>query len=216
MKAGYHNIKNGKYSLAEIVKIIAYAKAISLDPQIAEATQYANGKLVAKITSDSGYNGSLGVTAQDPELEKDIGRSIKMADGSLTVVGGANPIRLTGLYYEFNEEEENGKRSTVTVWLHNVEIGASSFNHATDSNNVDFGEYSYPITVYGSPLLTANGEEYVDKNGVGRTCFMSICRPDDIGYAEFGKAVPALIIATETAAQSETETAAQSETETEA
>lgn len=199
MKAGYHNIKNGAYSHAKTVKKIAYSKAISLDPQIAEATQYANGKLVAKITSDSGFSGSLGVTAQDPELEKDIGRSVKMADGSSGIVGGANPIHLEGLYYEFFEESEDGARSTVKVWLHNVEIGASSFNHNTDSNSVEFGEYSYPLTVYGSPVLESEGKEYVDNKGVGRTCFMSICRPGESGYTTFAEKVPVLIVAPATA-----------------
>lgn len=197
MKAGYHNIKNAGYIAEETVKSIAYAKSLKIDPQIGSATQYANGRLVAKITSDSGFDGEIGVTAQDEELEKAVGRTVTLTNGSKAIVGGANPKRLKGLYYEFEEEAESGTRSTVKVWLHNVEIGASSFNHSTDSDKVDFGDYSYPITVYGDPLMSSDSEKYVDDHGVGRTCFMSISRPGDTGYLEFGSSIPSLVIATE-------------------
>ena len=203
MAIGYHSGENGAYALegnsANVVKQ-DYVTAIALDPQINETPQYGSGKLLGKFKKDNGYTGNIGVTAQDPMLEESIGRTMQLKTGVGTV-GGAASKRLAGYYYEFKEEITEGKTQQVKVWLLNVEIGASSINHATDKESLEFGEYSYPITVYGVPLQKEDKSEYLDENGVGRQCFMVTCRPGDSGYAEFGKTVPVPTVATSTASQ---------------
>lgn len=200
MAIGFHSAENGAYALeGEITDVIKqdYVTAIALDPQINETPQYASGKLLGKFKKDNGYTGNIGVTAQDLTLEESIGRTVALTTGVGTV-GGAASKRLAGYYYEFKEETADRKTQQVKVWLLNVEIGASSINHATDKESLEFGEYSYPITVYGVPLKDSKGAEYLDENGVGRQCFMVTCRPDDVGYKDFGKAVPVPTIATST------------------
>lgn len=194
MKAGYHGATNGKYKTpgeeGTLAKI-AYLKSVSLDPQINSTAQYANNRMVLNIPTDNGYTGELGVTAQDPALETAIGRTMKLANGALATVGGAGTRRLEGLYYEFYEEDETDGRSAVKVWLLGVELGASSVNNSTDQDSVEFGAYSYPVTVYGTRVLKDTGEdEYVDERGLPRQCYMMVSRPDDTGYATFGDSVP--------------------------
>ena len=197
MAIGYHSAENGAYALdgnnTNIVKQ-DYVTAIALDPQINETPQYGSGKLLGKFKKDNGYTGNIGVTAQDPMLEESIGRTMSLTTGVGTV-GGAASKRLAGYYYEFKEETADGKTQQVKVWLLNVEIGASSINHATDKESLEFGEYSYPITVYGVPLQKEDKSEYLDENGVGRQCFMVTCRPGDNGYNDFRKAVPVPTVA---------------------
>ena len=192
MAIGFHSAENGAYAIegnnTNILKLV-YVTAIALDPQINETPQYGSGKLLGKFKKDNGYTGNIGVTAQDPVLEESIGRTMALTTGVGTV-GGATSKRLAGYYYEFKEETADKKTQQVKVWLLNVEIGASSINHATDKDSLEFGEYQYPITVYGVPLQTSEGSEYLDENGVGRQCFMITCRPNDSGYKDFEKAVP--------------------------
>ncbi len=207
MAIGYHSAENGKYVISGSNTVIdqAYVTAIALDPQINETSQYGSGKLLGKFKKDNGYTGNIGVTAQDSGLEEATGRTVKLSVGVGTV-GGAATKRLDGYYYEFKEETENGTKQ-VKVWLLDVEIGASSINHATDKESLEFGEYSYPITVYGKPLMSADGKtEYLDNNGVGRQCFMITCRPGEAGYADFGKSVPIPKVSSETTTTTTTTT----------
>ena len=201
MAVGYHSAENGAYVLEGAASVTKqeYVTAIALDPQINETPQYGSGKLLGKFKKDNGYTGSIGVTGQDSALEQSIGRTMQLATGVATV-GGAATKRLGGYYYEFKEETAENKTQQVKVWLLNVEIGASSINHATDKESLEFGEYSYPITVYGTPLMSSDGKaEYLDENGVGRQCFMITCRPGEAGYADFGKALPVPKVAAQTA-----------------
>lgn len=201
MAIGFHSAENGAYALegnsANVIRQ-DYVTAIALDPQINETPQYASGKLLGKFKKDNGYTGNIGVTAQDPTLEESIGRTVALTTGVGTV-GGAASKRLKGYYYEFKEETSDRKTQQVKVWLLNVEIGASSINHATDKESLEFGEYQYPITVYGVPLQNSEGSDYLDENGVGRQCFMITCRPSDPGYKDFEKTVPVPKVAASTA-----------------
>lgn len=206
MAIGYHSAENGKYVVKGNTEVVDqdYVTAIALDPQINETAQYGSGKLLGKFKKDNGYTGNIGVTAQDHKLEQAIGRTMPLAVGVGTV-GGANTKRLDGYYYEFKEETESGTQQ-VKVWLLDVEIGASSINHATDKESLEFGEYSYPITVYGRPLMQNDGTtEYIDDKGVGRQCFMVTCRPNEAGYNDFGKAVPVPKVSAEASNASTTE-----------
>ena len=194
MNAGYHGCANAKYKASKAdaaVTNLDYVVNISLDPQINKTPRYANNRMVLNVMSDNGYTGNLGVTAKDPELEKAIGRAIAISTGGTGIVGGAGATRLDGLYYEFKEEREKQPTIVKKVWLLNVELSPASENAATDADSVSFGEYVYPITVYGETVKASTGDaDYVDENGNRLTCFMIICAPGETGYDTFDKSVP--------------------------
>ena len=95
------------------------------------------------------------------------------------------------MYYEFLERDENGQPSKVKCWMYNVEVGKGTGTHTTDESSVTFGTYTYPMRVYGDPLMDSTGSaKYVDEKGLGRTAFMYTCRPSETGYDTFGDSVP--------------------------
>lgn len=193
--AGYHGIQNMKFAsktadgYATEPLALLYAKNINPTALLEAVEQHADNRLLFKVPNDTGYEGEVGTTAPDPELEKAAGYALEGANGLI----GANVVKyLRGaIYYEFIENDENGTPSVAKVWLFNAEIGKGSATHSTDTKSVEFGEYKYPFTVYGDTLMDALGTKpYLDANGMGRTAFMYTARPVDEGYATFGDAVP--------------------------
>lgn len=189
--AGYHGIQNAKIAKGETITPLEYVKNLSLDPQINSTPQHADNRMVLNIQTHNGFTGNLGSTAKDPAVEKELGYSVDISTGGTGIVGGAGNVTLDGLYYEFFEEIEKGARRVVKAWLLSVELSPSSENYETDADGASFGDYVYPVTVYGSTLKAATGDtDYIDENGNRLTCYMILRRPDDTGYATFGDEVP--------------------------
>lgn len=194
--AGYHGINNvkiakkGKETYGEIVPF-NFAKNISLNSLLNAIEQHADNRLIFRVPKDDGYDGELGTTAQDTELEKSLGYYQEGKSGGIktNLVSYAR----NAIYYEFMEHNEDGVAYVVKVWLYNVEIGKASENASTDTDSIEFGNYVYPIRVYGDKLMTSDGKnEYIDEKGLGRVAFMYISRPGDTGYETFEDTVPTL------------------------
>lgn len=199
--AGYHGVQNmkfvpkvdGTYTIAKKLDVL-YAKNLSLTVKLEAKEQYGDNRLLFRVPKDDGYEGEIGSTAPDYEMEKTLGMALEGADG-LIRTSMAYYTR-GALYYEFSETDETGRDSVTKVWLYNVELGKGSENLTGDTNSVEFGEYKYPIRVYGDKVMNNDGtEEYRDERGVGRTTCMMVCRAGDAGYGTFGDSVPALKVA---------------------
>lgn len=199
--AAYHGIQNMKFapktngSYAAELLALKYAQSLNPSALLQAAEQYADNRLVCRIPSDTGYEGEIGTTAPDPELEKAAGYSIEGASGLITT-NVASYLR-GALYYEFLETDEDGQTSVVKAWMFNVEIGKGAATHSTNQNSVQFGSYSYPFRAYGDKLMGSDGtSEYLDAKGLGRTAYLYTARPSDAGYATFGDSVPVPKVAT--------------------
>lgn len=202
--AAYHGVQNMKFAPKTAsgygtAFALEYAKSISLNAQVSAAEQYADNRLVCRIPSDTGYEGEVGTTAQDPELEKAAGFAIEGAGGLIT--GNVTSYLRGALYYEHLETDEDNVTSVVKTWLYGVEIGKGSKSHATDQASVELGSYSYPIRVYGDKLMDSAGtSEYLNERGLGMLACIYSAWPEDTGYDAFGDTVPVPKVA---AAQSE-------------
>lgn len=193
--AGYHGVQNMKFApkadgaYSKTMIPMEYAQSINPSALLQAVEQYADNRLVCRIPSDTGYEGEIGTTAPDPELEKAAGFALEGANGLITT-DITNYLR-GALYYEFLETDEDGKQSVVKVWMFNVEIGKGSQNYTTDQASISFGTYTYPFRAYGDPLKSAEGTgDYLDERGVGRKAYLYTARHDDEGYAAFGNTVP--------------------------
>ena len=193
--AGYHGIQNMKFAqksdsgYSTQLTDLLYAKSLNPSALLEAVEQYADNRLLFRIPSDTGYEGEIGTTAPDMEFEKLAGFAQEGANG-LIRMSLASYVR-GALYYEFIERDEAGLGSAVKVWLYNVEIGKGSETHATDEATVSFGDYSYPLHVYGDPTMTHTGDaEYIDANGLKPLTMLYSAWPDDTQYATFGDAVP--------------------------
>ena len=193
--AGYHGVQNMKFAPKKsgtydtALLDMKYAQSINPSALLEAAEQYADNRLVCRVPSDTGYEGEVGTTAPDPELEKAAGFALEGANGLITT-NIASYLR-GALYYEFLELDEDGKQSVVKCWMFNVEIGKGCATYTTAKGSVEFGAYSYPFRAYGDPLKDSEGtDDYKDERGVGRTAYLYTCRPDDTGYATFGDTVP--------------------------
>ena len=201
--AGYHGVQNMKFApksstgYATELLDMKYAQSINPSALLDAAEQYADNRLVCRIPNDRGYEGEIGTTAPDPEVEKAAGFALEAANGLITTNNDTN-LRVA-LYYEFLEVDEDGKQSVVKVWMFNVEIGKGSATYTTDRDSLEFGSYTYPFRAYGDKLMDSDGtDEYVDDKGLGRTAYLYTCRPDDTGYAAFGDTVPVPKVVAET------------------
>lgn len=192
---GYHGVENVKYAPKTDKEYttsfipLANAKNLGFTSTLEDSELYADNQLLARIPNDKGYTAEFGTTALLPDLEKAAGYSIDAASGVI----GSNVVQyLRGaLYYEFTEIGADKKSYKVKVWAYNAEIGKGALNHSTDEKSITFGEYKYPITIYGDPLMDAQGAKaYIDELGMGRMAFMYTSRPWDTGYETFGDAVP--------------------------
>lgn len=194
--AGYHGIQNMKFAkkaaggtYETTLLELKYAKNLNPSAVLESAEQYADDRLVCRVPSDTGYEGEIGTTAPDPELEKAAGFAVEGANG---LIGTDIVSYLRGaLYYEFKETDENGQDSVCKVWMLNVELGKGSATYTTDKNSLEFGSYSYPFRAYGDTLMGSTGQTaWLDERGLGRKAFLYTARPGDEGYADFGASVP--------------------------
>ena len=193
--AGYHGVQNMKFApksagaYSEDIMALKYAKSINPTSLLEAVEQYADNRLVCRVPNDRGYEGEIGTTAQDPELDKAAGHALEGAAGLIST----NIVSyLRGaLYYEFLEVDEDGVQSVVKVWMYNVEIGKGSPTHTTDQSSLEFGAYSYAFRAYGDTLMDSEGTgEYLDQRGVGRKAYLYTARPGDTGYEAFAETVP--------------------------
>lgn len=192
--AAYHGVQNMKFAPKKAGAYqepfeMLYAQGISLNAQVSPTEQHADNRLVCRIPSDTGYDGEVGTTGQDPELEKAAGFAIEAANGLIT--GNVTAYLRGALYYEHLETDEDGANSVVKTWLLGVEIGKGSKNHTTDKASVELGSYAYPIRVYGEKVMDTDGvKEYLNERGVGMLALIYSAWPEDADYADFGKTVP--------------------------
>lgn len=203
-KAGaYHGVRNvkfaprvsGAYAEGEKILSVLYAKNLNPSSLLEAQEQYADDQMLFRVPNDKGYDIELGTTAPDTELEKAAGYALEGASGLISA--GLAYYARGALYYEFTERDADGLPSQVKCWVYNVELGKGTGTHTSDASAVEFGSYSYPMRVYGDPLMDGEGSAaYVDERGVGRTAFMYTCRPGDTGYETFGASVPVPKLAT--------------------
>lgn len=192
--AGYHGVENMKFApkkagTYETPFAMPYAQSISLNAQVSATEQYADNRLLCRVPSDTGYDGEVGTTGQDPELEKTAGFALEGTTGLIT--GNITSYMRGALYYEHLETDEDGVNTKVKTWLLGVEIGKGSRTHTTDRASAEFGSYAYPIRVYGEKLMdNAGTAEYLDERGVGKLACIYSAWPEDADYATFGSAVP--------------------------
>lgn len=196
--AAYHGVEgvkfapllsSGEYAPKAQMLDVLYAKSLSLTSQVEAQEQYADDRLLFKVPQDKGYDGELGTTAPDPELEKVAGFALEGSRGLLQVAQ-VNYAR-GALFYVYEERDRNGRVYKVKCWCLNVEVGKGSKTHNTDESAVNFGAYAYPLHVYGEDTLQSDGEtRYVDDDGVCPTTYFITCWPNDPGYAAFGDSVP--------------------------
>lgn len=197
---GYHGIQNMKFASKKSdiydTAFLGTKYAQSTNPSaLPEATkQYADSHLVCRVPSDTDYEGKVGITTPDPELEKMAGFVLEGVDNLITT-NIASYLR-GAPYYEFLKLDEGGKRSVVKCWMSNVEIGKGSAIYTVAKGSVEFGAYFYPFQAYGDSLKDFESiNDYKDERDVDRTAYLYTCRPGDIGYAAFRDTVSALKVA---------------------
>lgn len=190
----YHGVQNmafaaRKAGVYEAPFKLPYAQSINPTALLEAAEQYADNRLLCRVPNDKGYEGEVGTTAPDPNLEMAAGYMLQGASGLIT--GNVVNYMRGALYYEYIEQDEDNTQSAVKVWMFNVEIGKGSETHTTDKASIEFGAYSYPFRTYGESVMSVDGDtEYLDERGMGRTAYLYTARPGDAGYADFGKTVP--------------------------
>ena len=153
--------------------------------------------MVCEIASDNGYTGTINTTAPELDLETALGMVMNVAGGARAVVSRGSTPR-TDVYFETIVNYEDGTSEVVKTWLLNVAISEpESIEHNTDTDSATFGDYAYPITVYGEMLKAATGDaDYVDDKGFKRRVYRLDSYPGDDGYAAFGSTVPTPKMAT--------------------
>ena len=191
---GYHNAADGGYSIkgAEpaAVETMEYVQSIALEPQGNDTPQYANGRLIGGVKVDNGYSGSVGTTARDPKFEEAQGFTCQTAEGNTATISNVGNKR-TNYHYSFKETQDDGTEQVIKVWLLNCSFGKAAINNSTDKESVEFGAYSYPVTVYGEPVMDSEGKnEYVDDNGNKVQAYMILAKPGDSNYKDFFATVP--------------------------
>ena len=195
--AAYHGVEGVKFALktstgyaeGEEMLPVLYAKSLNPSSLLEAVEQYADDRLLFRVPNDKGYDVELGTTGPDQELEKAAGYAMEGASGLISVSQVA--YARGALYYEFKERDESGQPSMVKCWMYNVEVGKGTGTYTTDESSVTFGTYTYPMRVYGDPLMDSAGTaKYVDEKGLGRTAFLYTCRPGETGYDTFGDSVP--------------------------
>lgn len=199
--AAFHGTDALKYSkrgkTPGTVVSMPYIKGVSISKETSKSPQYANNRMVLEIYNETGMTGTINTTARDEGFEEAAGMCMPLATG-MGVIRQKTVSRFD-IYHEFILSYEDGSQEVVKSWMLNVGVYApEAIEHTTHSDSIDFGEYAYPITVYGDKVMDAEGTaEYIDASGMRHVCYEILCYPEDDGYSEFEKTVPVPKVKTE-------------------
>jgi len=166
-----------------------YAKSMALNPLFNKQPLYADDRLILEVPSDTGFEGTLGMTSADPNYESALGFAMELVGGGIAQVDAVG-LRRHCLYFEATGAKEDGTVHQIKTWVLEVTTAKSGKNYATTGESVEFGTHEVPVRVYGAELLDAAGEKYTDENGNERRVFIVSSKPGDENYATFGDAVP--------------------------
>ncbi len=191
--AAYHGIQGVRIALKATDGYAApvemeYARHLNLNKQLTVTDRYADNRKILAVPSDKGYDGEMATTAQDIDLEKSLGYLIEGDEGLMDVSVTYFP-RLA-IYYEVTLNYEDAPAETVKVWLLNAEVRKGNIANQTDEENLNLGDYVYPIMVYGDSVLNAEGEEWRDTKGNKKRCFLVYAFPGDPNYEGFEDQAP--------------------------
>jgi len=196
--AAYHNINNVKQCVrvngesGTNILAVPYAVNLSLSPDVQEQSAYRDGRKVVTRYSDNGYTGSMGFGSIDVDLELAAGTVMESAVGhAKTSNRGTSRF---DIYYEYTGANEDRSDKIVKNWLLNVSLGSPDENTETDTESIQFGEYVYPITVFGDTAKNADGTDFIDDNGFRTVVTRVFCDKDDEGFDTFGDSVPSPVV----------------------
>jgi hypothetical protein len=196
------NIKNVKYAVKDpstgeygTVKDLAYARVLTLEPNLNETVLYGDGSVIGTLVDDKGKTGSLGVINVEEAFEIDCGRAM-MIEGGFADIQVRKNVELA-IFYEVEVFEE-GAVVTLKNWLFRVVTGRSNESYNQTEDNPNISSFEYPITVFGETLLASGGAtEYEDENGNTLQVFRQTVWPEDDVYDTFEDEVPEPEVASE-------------------
>jgi hypothetical protein len=185
-----YNVKNGQYALEDgTPKPLTWLTKVALDADFGEQPIYGDGEEVLVLQNDKGYTGSITLTAPDAEFEKDLGILEELDNGVAHVQRMSNPK--VSIYFEAYYIGSDGITKTKKVWLFGVNVSKPSMPLEQSTDNPNFSDTEYAITVRGVNKKDSDGiEDYVDTNGNTQKVYRLASVPTDGGYSTFGNTVP--------------------------
>ncbi len=185
-----YNCKNGVYSVdGSEVKPLNYLVSVMLDRAITQTNKYGDGEVILSKLDDSGFSGTLEMTAHDEDLEKDLGFIEEIAQGTADVQVLENKNISIG--FETYVTNDAGVTTTKKIWLLNVNVAPASESYSQNTDSTNEATASYGLTVKGVNKKTATGDEdYRDVNGNTKKVYKVRAVPTDNGYGTFFATVP--------------------------
>lgn len=189
------NCKNGVYSVdGKTVKPLGYLTAISTEKNVDTKDIYGDGEIVLSQMNDKGFTGSLELTSNDTDFEKDMGFAMEIEQGLADVqVMGSESVAIGVECYIVVKDKTSGKavQKTKRVWFLNCNVSPAGTSLSQNTDSTNEATVSYPLTIKGVNLMGADGvTEYVDENGNTRKIFKISCLPDSSNYETFLDTVP--------------------------
>lgn len=185
-----YNCKNGVYSVdGTEVKPLNYLNSITLDKSVTTDNKYGDGEVVLALMTDSGFTGTLEMTARDEDFEKDLGFVEEVTQGLADVQVLQNKTISIG--FECSITNDQGVTRTKKVWMLGVNVSPASDSLSQNTDGINNNNASYGLTVKGVNMKDAEGsDDYVDQNGNTKKVFKIRSVPTDDGYDTFFAAVP--------------------------
>lgn len=185
-----YNVKNGQYALADgEPKSLTWLTKVALDADFGEQSIYGDGEEVLVLQNDKGYTGTLSMTAPDSEFEKDLGIIEELDNGVAHVQRVSNPK--VSIYFEAYFIGADGIQKTKKVWLFGVNVSKPSTTLDQNTDNPNFGDTEYAITIRGvNKKDNAGTSDYVDANGNTQKVYRLSSIPTDTGFTDFEDSVP--------------------------
>lgn len=188
------NCKNGVYSVdGKTIKPLGYLTAISTEKNVDTKDIYGDGEIILSQMNDKGFTGSLELTANDTDFEKDLGFAMEIEQGLADVqVMGSESIAIgVECYIVVKDAQGKATQKTKKVWFLNCNVSPASTSLSQNTDSTNEATVSYPLTIKGVNLMGVDGvSEYVDENGNTRKIFKISCLPGASGYETFLDTVP--------------------------
>lgn len=197
-EVAFFGISNMKYAMrgeTPTIKPIVGAKNLGLTSQISTQPLYADNKKVFEAISDQGYEGNIGLTVRPIEYETDLGLALKLAVGTAQTSQTDAPLH--EVYFEYEIGYDDNTTKTAKVWLFGVSVRKAAQNFSTRAENIEFGEYSMPVTATPQQIMDATGANpFRNESGHIVKTSILVCMPGEEGYDTFENTVPVLKVPT--------------------
>jgi len=183
------NIQNAKFAVKngdqyDAPVSFGTSRKLTLERDADEKNIYGDGAIIKVIPYGRAKKGALTLNNISDAYEIAMGRRLALSVGNAKI--RQNAAVEHALYFETCGAAADGSQPVAKTWLFGVRSAEPNESYDQNTDTVNESSFDIPLIIKGIPLF--------DNIETSDVIYSVTLTPDDEGYAEFGDAVPTVVL----------------------